>query len=168
MTSGQRHACLLSLGANMGDAKKTFARAVEKLSALGTVGQQSALYGSEPWGFESPDNFTNQVVELHTCLDPQALLVRLQQIEKELGRTAKTEGGQYASRTIDIDILFYDDAVLETPALVIPHPLLHRRRFVLVPLCERWSGHVHPAIGLSAASLLKMCDDCGRVWKIEE
>lgn len=127
----------LSLGSNLGDRHATMRRAIDMLNAgAGTVDRQSSPIETEPWGFESPNRFLNMCVRLTTTLTPEQLLLATQAIERQLGRTVKSDGGQYHDRPIDIDILTYDDLHIATPTLTIPHPLMHERDFVMIPLRE--------------------------------
>ncbi len=127
----------LSLGSNLGDRHATMRRAIDMLNAgAGTVDRQSSPIETEPWGFESPNRFLNMCVRLTTTLTPEQLLLATQAIERQLGRTMKSDDGQYHDRPIDIDILTYDDLHIATPTLTIPHPLMHERDFVMIPLRE--------------------------------
>lgn len=131
------HDVYLGLGANIGDRAKTLAAATDRISELvGEVVGRSALYETEPWGFESDHMFVNSVVHCRTALSPRQVLEQTQLIERELGRRRKSVGGCYADRPIDIDILLYDDITVDEPDLKIPHPLMHERDFVMMPLNE--------------------------------
>ena len=132
-----KHTVYLALGANIGDRRATMLRAIARINELiGTVERQSALYETEPWGFASAHRFLNACVRVATTLTPRQLLTATQQIERALGRTAKSAGGVYHDRVIDIDILLYDDIHVDEPDLKIPHPLMNERDFVMTPLCE--------------------------------
>ena len=132
-----KHTVYLALGANIGDRRATMLRAIARINELiGTVERQSALYETEPWGFASPHRFLNACVRVSTTLTPRQLLAATQQIERALGRTAKSAGGVYHDRVIDIDILLYDDIHVDEPDLKIPHPLMNERDFVMTPLRE--------------------------------
>ena len=137
-----QHTVYLSLGSNLGDKKKNILDAIQRINELvGEVVRQSTLYVSEPWGFQSDHAFVNAVVCCNTSLTPHEVLAVTQQIEREMGRHHKSRrnaSGQieYHDRTIDIDILLYDDLTVDTPELSIPHPLMHKRDFVMVPLRE--------------------------------
>ena len=131
------HVVYLSLGSNLGDRHATMRRAIDMLNAeAGTVDRQSSLLETEPWGFESANKFLNMCVRLLTTLTPEQLLLKTQDIEKRLGRTVKSVDGQYHDRPIDIDMLMYDDVNISTPALTLPHPHMHERDFVMIPLRE--------------------------------
>ena len=124
----------LSLGTNLGDKRKNIAEAIKNIGELvGDVVRQSALYETEPWGFRSDNRFVNAAVCVDTQLSPRRLLEVTQRIEREMGRTLKSDGGEYI---IDIDILLYGDLHIDEPDLKIPHPLMHERDFVMTPLNE--------------------------------
>ena len=145
----------LSLGSNLGDRLRLIQEAVAALTVeAGSVTALSLLYETEPWGFSSPHRFLNVALALETTLSPETLLAVTQRIERDLGRTHKSVDGRYADRTIDIDLLFVGDAVLDTPALTLPHPRLHLRRFVLEPLCEIAPDLCHPLLRKSVSQLL--------------
>lgn len=127
----------LSLGTNLGDKRKNIAEAINNIGELvGDVVRQSALYETEPWGFRSDNRFVNAAVCVDTRLSPRRLLEVTQRIEREMGRTLKSDGGEYHDRIIDIDILLYGDQHIDEPDLKIPHPLMHERDFVMTPLNE--------------------------------
>lgn len=131
------HVVYLSLGSNLGDRHATMRRAIDLLNAeAGTVDRQSSLLETEPWGFESANKFLNMCVRLLTTLTPEQLLLKTQDIEKRLGRTVKSVDGKYHDRPIDIDMLMYDDVNISTPTLTLPHPHMHERDFVMIPLRE--------------------------------
>ena len=132
-----KHTVYLALGANIGDRRTTMLRAIDRIKELiGTVERQSVFYETEPWGFASPHRFLNACVCVSTTLSPRQLLAATQQIERVLGRMAKSADGVYHDRVIDIDILLYDDLRVDEPDLKIPHPLMTERDFVMIPLRE--------------------------------
>ena len=132
-----KHTVYLALGANIGDRRITMLRAIDRIKELiGTVERQSVFYETEPWGFASPHRFLNACVRVSTTLSPRQLLAATQQIERVLGRMAKSADGVYHDRVIDIDILLYDDLRVDEPDLKIPHPLMTERDFVMIPLRE--------------------------------
>ena len=131
------HQVYLGLGSNLGDCRKNLERAIRLIDdRVGHVVRQSSFIETEPWGFESRNRFVNAVVRCETTKTPREVLVLTQQIERDLGRKKKSVKGQYADRTIDIDILLYDDLTVNEPDLTIPHPLMHERDFVMIPLRE--------------------------------
>lgn len=131
------HIVYLSLGANIGDKKRTILRAIDMLEELvGVVERRSALYETQPWGFFSAHSFINVAVCCRTKLSPREVLRETQQIEKALGRSHKTHDGVYQDRIIDIDILLYDQCEVDDADLKIPHPLMYERDFVMKPLKE--------------------------------
>lgn len=132
------HRIYLSLGANLGDREQTMRRAIELLGVfVGDVCRESSLIETEPWGFESSNKFLNMCVMLTTRLTPVEVLAETQRIETMLGRTVKTTSpGCYHDRPIDIDLLMYDDLHVCTPTLTLPHPRMHERDFVMIPLAE--------------------------------
>lgn len=125
------------MGTNLGDKRKNIAEAIKNIGELvGDVVRQSALYETEPWGFRSDNRFVNAAVCVDTQLSPRRLLEVTQRIEREMGRTLKSDGGEYHDRIIDIDILLYGGLHIDEPDLKIPHPLMHERDFVMTPLNE--------------------------------
>lgn len=157
----------LLLGGNMGNKQLVFVQAADLLrERVGKITRRSAIYETEPWGFESSDMFWNQVLELETDISAQKVLQKTLQIEHELGRTRKTN--QYDSRVIDIDILLYDDQIIGMPELVIPHPRIQERKFVLVPLNELVPDLIHPGLQKSIYQLLVECPDQLKVEKVED
>ena len=132
-----QHTLYLGLGSNLGDKQQNIAMAVEKIEELiGHVECQSALHITEPWGFQSDNMFVNAAVKCVTILSPHEVLEKTKDIERQMGRTTKSVDGTYKDRIIDIDILLYDDIEINDPDLVIPHPLMHQRDFVMKPLNE--------------------------------
>lgn len=136
----------LALGTNIGNKRRNMITAAALLAErVGDVLALSGFYETEPWGFQSDNTFLNAALQLETSLPPLELLKATQQIEIEMGRTQKSNGA-YHDRIIDIDILLYDDLILRTPELTLPHPLMHERRFVMEPLAEIAPNLVHPVL----------------------
>lgn len=130
------HQVYLGLGSNLGERKELIEKAIALIGErIGTITRQSSLIETEPWGFESSHKFLNGVILCETALTPREVLKGTQQIERELGRKKKTTL-TYKDRPIDIDILLYDDLKVDEPDLKIPHPLMHQRDFVMIPLKE--------------------------------
>ena len=153
------------LGGNLGDKQKVFSEVRARLNQqVGTITNQSVLYETEPWGFESDDIFWNQVIEISTALSPEEVLHQTQQIEHDLGRIRKTN--QFDSRVIDIDILFYGDQIIKTENLVVPHPRIQERKFALIPLSEIASELIHPVFRKSIRQILGECTDSLKVEKV--
>ncbi len=137
----------LSLGTNMGDKEKNLRDAVSMIQQrIGRVTSLSAFYVTEPWGFRSENSFLNAAAEVESDMEPMEMLAATQQIERELGRTAKSKDGVYHDRIIDIDLLMVGDTVLSTPELTLPHPFMHERLFVMEPLAEIAPELVHPVL----------------------
>ena len=149
---------ILSLGCNLGNRLDNISQAMGYIEKrIGNIKRHSSVYESEAWGFETEDRFLNLVTVVETTLSPETLLQKAHEIETLLGRV-RTETG-YASRTMDIDILFFNEKIINTPTLTIPHPLLHRRRFVLSPLHEILPDKVHPVFCKTITELLAECED---------
>ena len=146
----------LGLGTNLGDKEANLDMAMEEIrKRVGETLSLSAYYITEPWGFDSKNAFLNAVCKVSTSLSPLDVLLTTQSIEKDLGRMKKSVNGQYSDRPIDIDILLYDDIVLDSPNLTIPHPLMHKRTFVMEPLTEIAPELVHPVLHKSMKEILK-------------
>lgn len=146
----------LCLGGNIGDTKQYLDRSIAEIERrIGHVCNQSAVYETEPWGFTAEQMFLNQVIAVRTELEPHAILLQCQQIEKELGRIRHGKG--YESRCIDIDIVFIDSLIIDTDDLKVPHPLMHKRLFVLNPMCDIAPNFVHPVLGKTMSELKILC-----------
>ena len=137
----------LSLGSNLGPRETYLRKALQALDKeLGSLVKCSSFYETLPWGFSSDSLFLNAAACFDTLLSPEEVLAVTQQIEKSLGRKEKSRQGQYADRCIDIDILLYDDRVIETPDMILPHPHMAERMFVLEPLAEIMPHMLHPQL----------------------
>ncbi|GAA4324187.1 2-amino-4-hydroxy-6-hydroxymethyldihydropteridine diphosphokinase [Flaviaesturariibacter amylovorans] len=157
------HTAYLLLGGNLGDRPGNLAAARAALAdAAGPVIAASPLFETEAWGLKEQPAFLNQALALRTALPPDALLAAALRIEETLGRV---RAERYGPRTLDIDILFYDDAVIDTPTLQVPHPQLHLRRFALEPLAAIAPGLRHPVLGRPISELLAACADETPVYK---
>jgi 2-amino-4-hydroxy-6-hydroxymethyldihydropteridine diphosphokinase len=152
------HILYLALGSNMGDRLGNLKSAITNLPPQMSLKAKSPVYETPPWGYKDQDPFLNQVVKAETYMDPSALLKHLKRLEKALGRVATFENGP---RAIDIDILFFDEEVINTPPLVIPHPRLHERAFVLVPLADIAPDLVHPVLNKTVSEMLAAVDASG-------
>ena len=157
------HRVHLGIGSNLGDRRANTAEAIEKVSALpGTrVVRASSLYESEPLG-NAKTWFVNSVIEVETELGPEALLKKLKAIEESMGRK-RVKGKRWGSRIIDLDILLFDQDVVDKRTLKIPHPEMHKRRFVLLPLAELAPQVVHPQLGQTVSTMLATLKDDKRV-----
>jgi 2-amino-4-hydroxy-6-hydroxymethyldihydropteridine diphosphokinase len=159
------HQVFLCLGSNLGNRKANLNEAIRLLDTLpDKIQKVSSLYETEPWGCSVDLKFYNQVVEMITLSGPLDLLARLHWIEQQCGRVPASE--RFAPRILDIDILFYEDRIISTAGLAIPHALLHLRRFVLVPLSEIAPDLLHPTLGKTMLQLLESCEDSKQVSKI--
>ncbi|MCL4486930.1 MAG: 2-amino-4-hydroxy-6-hydroxymethyldihydropteridine diphosphokinase [Chloroflexi bacterium] len=145
----------LGLGANLGDRERNLAVALKRIAEFVAVSSVSSIYETEPWGVRDQPWFLNVVCGGTTSLSPVDLLRRVKKIETEMGRA---EGIRFGPRSIDIDILLYDHLVALSPALTIPHPRLHERAFVLVPLAEIAPDLIHPKLRVSVRELLNHLD----------
>jgi 2-amino-4-hydroxy-6-hydroxymethyldihydropteridine diphosphokinase len=155
-----------SLGSNLGDKAGYLQKAVSLLKDIfGEPYLMSSIYETEGWGVNNHPIYLNAVVCFNTLLPPEEILEKILDIEKRLGRIRNT--GEYKPRTIDIDILFYDDIILKKENLTIPHPLLIYRKFVLLPLSEIMGDYIHPEYGVSINELLDKCEDLSGVTKTE-
>ncbi len=158
------HQTILLTGGNIPDRTDYLRQAIRLIeSKIGAIKSQSSIYESEPWGFKTKNAFLNQVLWVYTLYNPKEVLSKIKEIEQNLGRKQKTQKS-YASRTIDIDILFFDDEHIEDPELTIPHIYLHKRRFTLLPLVEIVPNWIHPVFKKSCHQLLEECTDTGKVW----
>jgi 2-amino-4-hydroxy-6-hydroxymethyldihydropteridine diphosphokinase len=154
----------LILGGNQGNRVEIISKAIDMLTdKIGPKILISALYESESWGFKS-ELFVNQVVIIKTILTPSKVLSATQQIEAQLGRIRKT--GDFEPRSIDIDLLYFDSLTISLSDLLIPHPRIAERRFVLEPLAEIAPNFKDPATGKSVQEMLNQCADTSKVWKL--
>jgi 2-amino-4-hydroxy-6-hydroxymethyldihydropteridine diphosphokinase len=159
--------CFIGIGSNLGNSQKNCQCAVEFLSETKDINLMSvsSFYKTEPVGVEKQNYFTNAIVEIRTFLPADQLLRTLQEIEKRMGRERKEKG---SPRIIDLDLLFYGQHVIRDTNLMIPHPELHNRRFVLEPLCEIASYFIHPSYGISVRGLMDRLVDKKSVERIKK
>ncbi len=143
----------LSLGSNVGNREANLRDALSCLAELGTVGKVSSFYETEPVEFANQPWFLNCVIELDTALSPHELMRSLLDVEKQMGRD-RSASVPKGPRKIDIDILLFGDQIIDEPGLKIPHPAMHKRRFVLAPLAEIDAEAIHPVLERSAGELL--------------
>ncbi len=158
---------ILLLGGNLGDRKMLLIQAIKEIAKnCGSIIKKSKIYESEAWGFESKHNFLNQAISIETKLNAMELLIKLQQIEKKLGRQNKTNTEQvYSSRLIDIDILFFNREIINNKDLIIPHPRLHLRKFTLNCLLDISPEYIHPILENSIKTISNKCVDKAKVWQ---
>lgn len=149
------HIVYLALGSNMGIRLANLKNAINNLTPQMAVKEKSHVYETPPWGFKEQPPFLNQVVKVETYLQPEALIQHLKRLESVMGRVPNFKNGP---RVIDIDILFFDDLVLDSPTVQIPHPRLHERAFVLTPLADLAPALVHPVLNKSVSMLLAGVD----------
>lgn len=149
------HIIYLALGSNLEDRLANLKQAIVSLPPQMVVKAKSRVYETPPWGYADQPMFLNQVLQAKTYLDPEPLLRHIKRLEVALGRKTGFRNGP---RLIDIDILFYDDLVLDTPALTLPHPHLHERGFVLLPMMDIAPDLVHPVKQKSIREMVAFCD----------
>ncbi len=159
------HKVFILLGGNIGDRLQYLSMAKKLLQEkAGRIILESSIYETEAWGFEDSKLFLNMVLCLESDFGQEELLLITQQIELDLGR--KNKGGEYSARTIDIDILFYDDTVYNSPQLTIPHKNIQNRKFELIPMAEIAPDFIHPVLEKSMMHLLAICPDNLNVRKL--
>ncbi len=154
----------LSLGSNVGDRQQNLKRALELLSQRLRIGKVSSMYDTDPVGNIDQPRFLNMVCEAYTGLAPQGLLFLVKGIESKLGRARRKSG---SPRPMDIDILLYGNQTVRSPDLIIPHPRMLERAFVLVPLAEIASDVVHPVVGRTIRDILDNMKEKQGVFKFE-
>ena len=148
----------LSIGTNLGQREENLKKAIKMIGAeAGFLKALSSVYETEPWEMTTNDMFLNMEIEIETEFNPHILLKKMLDIEDKMGRRREVSG--YSSRIIDIDILFFNDLIINNKDLVVPHPLIARRRFVLEPLAEIAPQLIHSVLGKSIESLLESCTD---------
>jgi 2-amino-4-hydroxy-6-hydroxymethyldihydropteridine diphosphokinase len=155
----------LCIGGNLGEREANLEEARDFIDFnLGDVIAASAIYESEPWGMTDVPNFLNQVLEIQSELSDKELLEEIAELEEFFGRERSAEG--YVSREMDVDVLFIDQATIETEELRVPHPKMQERRFVLEPLAEIAPDFIHPVLKKSIQELLVSCPDKGKVARL--
>lgn len=154
----------LSLGGNLGNTLEIFKNVYPILEKkIGPILQFSSIYQTKAWGNTQQADFLNQVLELRTDLEPQALLLEILSIESDFGRIRKQ---QWEARILDLDILFYGQQVIQESNLQVPHPFLAQRKFVLIPLVEIAPDWTHPILKKSIQNLVQECPDVSEVRKL--
>ncbi|GAB4291144.1 MAG: 2-amino-4-hydroxy-6-hydroxymethyldihydropteridine diphosphokinase [Marinilabiliales bacterium] len=155
---------ILITGSNLGNRKQNLDDAKNHIEQIYKITVTSSIYESEPWGYNDSTNYLNQIIVIKTNNNPQKILSDILEIEKKMGRIR--EGNYYTARIIDIDILFYENEIINTHDLKIPHPQLHKRKFVLLPMIELFPGWIHPILKKTVTELLEICEDNSQVIKI--
>jgi len=162
MKNDQLHQLIFLLGSNQGDRVVNLGEVCRQIELhLGRVISISSIYETEPWGFEAPESFLNQALMIESTLGPDEVLLAVQKIEEEMGRARMADF--YTSRIIDIDIIFYDHLSINQPDLIIPHPLMQLRKFVLIPLNEIIPEFIHPVLKTTISQMLDQCEDTLKV-----
>jgi len=151
---------VLLLGGNLGDRLHLLQQAENYLEEICEIIEKSRIYESSAWGDNSEGNYLNRAIIIETDMDPKEVLRHTQEIENLLERERIRKWG---NRTMDIDILYVEEEIIDTPSLVVPHPFIQERRFVLIPLTELMPEFKHPILGKTNAQLLEDCSDEGEV-----
>ncbi|WP_143960419.1 2-amino-4-hydroxy-6-hydroxymethyldihydropteridine diphosphokinase [Litoribacter populi] len=154
---------VLLLGGNIGDRLNYLSLARMELEKVFPFKQTSSIYETAAWGGNSKQPYLNQLIIVETETSPESVLDKTQEIELRLNRTREVKWGD---RTMDIDLIYYDDLIINTDRLKLPHPLLQERRFLLIPLLEVLPDFVHPILGKNTRELLAECIDEGKVSKL--
>ena len=155
----------IQLGSNIGERKSFITKSMHKVEDdIGKIITASSIFETTAWGNENQNNFLNSVIEIKTPFDAFTILQKSQEIENNLGRKRSDKWGE---RTIDIDILFYNNKIINTKELTIPHPLIQKRKFVLVPLSEIAPNYKHPILKKNISTLLSECKDTQKVLDYE-
>ena len=158
------HSVFIILGSNLGDKIAHLEQGCDWLRQIGTVNRSSNIYETEPWGVDDHPSYLNLVLELTTDLPPGRLMKACLRIERQFGRIRKKG---IKPRVLDIDILLYDNRIVEQKKVTIPHPRMHLRRFALIPLAELAPDKVHPVFGITIKELLDQCPDRSAVNILE-
>jgi len=160
------HKVFLGIGGNIGNKHDNFIKVYNIIkNEIGEITKSSSVYETPPWGFEAKENFWNQVLLIETEYSPDKLLQKIHDIENNFGRKRGSE--KYNSREMDIDILYFDEVIIETESLKIPHPHIPHRLFVIVPLAEIAPDFIHPQLRLTSLEMLKNCSDSSVIKKVE-
>lgn len=155
------HQIFLGLGSNLGNREENLSTAQKLIEEkIGKICSKSSIYETAAWGITEQNAFLNQVLEVETHFSPSAVLHLVLSIEKEMGRIREIKWGE---RSIDIDILYYNNEVISIENLAIPHPFIQERKFVLVPLCEIAPTFIHPKLNHTNLELLEKCQDSGEI-----
>ena len=159
------HIVYLGIGGNIGNKQKNFENVYQFIeNKLGRILKASSIYETPPWGFQSENTFWNSVIKIETLDLAEKLLEKIHLIEESFGRKRGNE--RYSSREMDIDILYFDDIFIELERLIIPHPRIHQRKFVLVPLNEIATDFKHPLLRFTTIEMLENCMDDSIIKKV--
>lgn len=160
------HSYYLHLGSNQGDRKELLQKALQLISEkIGTINLKSNIYETEPWGIKEQENFLNMAIEVKSTKSPKELIQNIKSIESSLGSSKSVKWGP---RSIDIDVLYCDDLIIESSEITIPHPHIQDRNFVLIPLLEIAGDFTDPVHKLTIEELYDLCKDTGEVFIFEE
>lgn len=160
------HSYYLHLGSNQGDRKEFLQKALQLISEkIGTINLKSNIYETEPWGIKEQENFLNMAIEVKSTKSPKELIQNIKSIESSLGSSKSVKWGP---RSIDIDVLYCDDLIIESSKITIPHPHIQDRNFVLIPLLEIAGDFTDPVHKLTIEELYDLCKDTGEVFIFEE
>ena len=155
----------IQLGSNIGERESFITKSMYKVEDdIGKIITASSIFETTAWGNKNQNNFLNSVIEIKTPFDAFTILQKSQEIENNLGRERSDKWGE---RTIDIDILFYNNKIINTKELTVPHPLIQKRKFVLVPLSEIAPNYMHPILKKNISTLLSECKDTQKVLDYE-
>jgi 2-amino-4-hydroxy-6-hydroxymethyldihydropteridine diphosphokinase len=158
--SSEKNTLIVLSGTNLGEKEENLKNALLSVQEkIGKVTEVSPVHWSEPWGFESDEKFANQVFVVETKLKALKCLKELLSIEEELGRIRTPTAKGYSDRLIDLDILFYNSEIIDSPDLTVPHPELHKRDFTLKPLAKILPDFIHPILGKSCKELLQDAEE---------
>ncbi|MGY5351535.1 2-amino-4-hydroxy-6-hydroxymethyldihydropteridine diphosphokinase [Wenyingzhuangia sp. IMCC45533] len=157
---------ILSLGTNLGNKLENLNNALSKIKGIGNILKVSSIYQTPPWGFES-DDFYNISIQIETSLNTSELLTELLTFEEELGRLRNENLEGYQARPLDIDILFFNNDIINTPHLEIPHPRIQDRKFVLIPTIEIVKNFTHPVLKDTLENLLAKTNDDSDITRLD-
>ena len=156
----------ISLGSNMGDSVSTLMSAIQEIEKrIGSLYSSSSFYETEPWGFDAEQNFVNALICIESSMEAEVIMKELLQIENDMGRT-RNNSSFYESRPIDLDIISVENDVIQTTELVVPHPKMHERLFVLIPFMEIEPNWRHPLINRTLQEMVSELDDEEKVSKL--
>jgi 2-amino-4-hydroxy-6-hydroxymethyldihydropteridine diphosphokinase len=167
MVPSTNNIAFIGIGSNVGDRRQACMNAVQAFESWerGSLTKESSFYESEPWGYEAQEWFINCVIKIATSEDAFGLLAFMQDVEQKLGKQKEFRWGP---RTIDLDLLFFNQSIIDAPNLKVPHPHLHERRFVLEALAEIEPAWMHPALNQPVSHLLQNVQDTKKVCKLME